>query len=57
MYNYDELQENIKAKKEEDYKALKEEINSIESFFERCFKVIFESSSSKAERDFNVSSL
>lgn len=57
MYDYDELKQNIQAKKDEDYKALREEINGIEAFFERCFKVIFESTTSRAERDFNVSSL
>lgn len=57
MNNYEKLQENIKAKKEQDYKALKEEISGMETFFEKCFKVIFECTSSRAERDFNVSSL
>ena len=57
MYDYEELQQNIKTKKEEEFKALKEEISGIENFFEKCFKVILETTSSKAERDFNVSSL
>lgn len=57
MYDYDELKKNINLKKEEDFNALKDEINSLENFFEKCFKFMFETTSSKAERDFNVSSL
>lgn len=57
MYNYEKFHQDIKSKKEEEFNALKEEINGLEAFFERCFKVIFECTSSRAERDFNVSSL
>ena len=57
MYNYEKLQENIKSRKEEEFKALKSEINSLEAFFEKYLKIFFESSSAKAERDINVTSL
>lgn len=57
MYNYEKLQQNIKSRKEEEFKALKSEINSLEAFFEKYLKIFFESSSAKAERDFNVTSL
>jgi len=57
MYNYNELKENIKAQKEEDFNALKAEISGLENFWERFFKIVFESCSFKSERDFNVTSL
>lgn len=57
MYDYEEFQKNITLKKEEEFKALKEEISVMENFFEQCFKFMFETTSSRAERDFNVSSL
>ncbi len=57
MYEYEELKQSIDTKREEDFKALKAEINGMESFFEKCFKVFFESSAAKSERDFNVTSL
>lgn len=57
MYDYETLKANIQSKKEEDYKALKSEINGLEAFFEKYLKIFFESSSSKAERDFNVTSI
>ncbi|MBO8430604.1 hypothetical protein IAC76_04390 [Spirochaetes bacterium] len=57
MNEYEKLKENIKTQKEEEFKALKTEINGLEAFFEKYLKIFFESSSSKAERDFNVSSL
>lgn len=57
MYDYEELKQSIDSKREEDYKALKEEINGLERFFEKCFKVFFESSAAKSERDYNVTSL
>ena len=57
MYNYEELKQSIDSKREEDFKALKAEISGLESFFEKCFKVFFESAAAKSERDFNVTSL
>ena len=57
MY-HDEIFENaLKDVKEENYKALKNEISSMEAGIERFLKLFFESSSSKAERDFNISSV
>ena len=41
MYNYEKLQENIKSRKEEEFKALKSEINSLEAFFEKYLKIFF----------------
>ena len=38
MYEYEELKQSIDTKREEDFKALKAEINGLESFFEKCFK-------------------
>ncbi len=57
MY-HDEIFENaLRDVKEENYKALKEEISSMEATIERFLKNIFECNSSRAERDFNVSSI
>lgn len=57
MYEYENLKKIIYGKKEDEYEALKAEISGIESFIEKCLKVVFESSSSKSERDFNITSL
>ena len=57
MYDYEELKQSIDSRREEDFKALKAEINGLESFFEKCFKVFFENNATKSERDFNVTSL
>ena len=57
MYDYEELKQSINSKREEDFNALKAEINGLESFFEKCFKVFFENSAAKSERDFNITSL
>ncbi len=54
MY-HDEIFENaLRDVKEENYKALKDEISSMEAKIERFLKAVFESSSSRAERDFNI---
>lgn len=57
MYDYEELKKSVDSKREENFQALKEEITGLERFFEKCFKVFFESSTAKSERDFNVTSL
>ena len=44
-------------KKEADFVNLQNDLNKIETFIDRCLKFVLESSSSLAERDFNVSSL
>ena len=57
MY-HDEIFENaLRDVKEENYKALKDEISSMEATIERFLKAVFESSSSRAERDFNIPAL
>ena len=57
MY-HDEIFENaLKDVREESYKALKEEISSMELSIERFIKNILECTSSRSERDFNVQSL
>ncbi len=57
MY-HDEIFENaLKDVKEENYRALKEEIFSMEEAIERFLRPIFECTSSRSERDFNVTSL
>ena len=54
MY-HDEIFENaLRDVKEENYKALKDEISSMEATIERFLKAVLESSSSRAERDFNI---
>lgn len=44
-------------KKEANFENLQNDLNKIEVFIDRCLKFVLESSSSLAERDFNVSSL
>ena len=44
-------------KKEANYENLQKDLNKVEAFIEKCLKFVFESTSSIAERDFNVSSL
>lgn len=57
MY-HDEIFENaLKDVKEESYKALKNEISSMEAIIEKALKSIFSSSSFRSERDFHVSSV
>lgn len=57
MYQ-DEIFENaLKEVKEESYKALKDEISSMEASIERILKCVLECTSFKSERDFNVSAL
>lgn len=57
MY-HDEIFENaLKDVKEESYKALKAEISSMEAAIERILRAIFESTTFKSERDFNMSAL
>ncbi len=56
MY-HDEIFENaLQDIREESYKALKDEISSMESAIERFLKKVLECTSNKSERDFNVSS-
>lgn len=57
MY-HDEIFENaLKDVKEESYKALKDEISSMEALIERVLKSVFESTTFKSERDFNMTAL
>ena len=57
MY-HDEIFENaLKDVKEESYKALKEEISTVESAIEKVLRCILNSTSFRSERDFHVSSV
>ena len=57
MY-HDEIFENaLKDVKEESYKALKNEISSMESTIEKFLKSDLNCTSFKSERDFNVTSV
>jgi hypothetical protein len=44
-------------KKEADYEELQRDLNKVEAFIDKCLKFVCESTSTMAERDFNVSSL
>ncbi len=57
MYHDEIFEKALKDVKEESYKALKDEISSMESTIERFIKNVLECTSSKSERDFNVSSI
>lgn len=57
MY-HDEIFENaLKDVKEESYKALKNEISSMESTIERFIRNVLDCTTTRSERDFNVSSM
>ena len=57
MY-HDEIFENaLKDVKEESYKALKNEISSMESTIEKFLKSVLNCTSFKSQRDFNVTSV
>lgn len=57
MY-HDEIFENaLKDVKEESYKALKDEISTMEARIDKFLGMFLGSTSSRAERDFNVSAV
>ena len=44
-------------KKEANFENLQNDLNKVEAFIDKCLKLVCESTSSVAERDYNVSSL
>ena len=57
MY-HDEIFENaLKDVKEESYKALKDEISTMEATIDKFLSLFLSSTSSRAARDFNVSAV
>ena len=44
-------------KKEANFENLQNDLNKVEAFIDKCLKFVCESTSSVAERDYNVSSL
>ena len=57
MY-HDEIFENVlKDVKEESYKALRNEISTMETTIDKFLKVILNCTAFKSERDFNISSI
>ena len=44
-------------KKEADFDILQKDIGKVEAFIDKCLKVVLESDSTSAERDFNVTSM
>ena len=44
-------------KQEADYEKLQQDLSKVEAFVDKCLKFICESTSSIAERDFNVTAL
>jgi len=57
MYHDEIFEKALNDVKEESYKALKDEISTMETRIEQFLKTLFDSSAFKAERDFNVSSV
>lgn len=57
MYHDEIFEKALNDVKEESYKALKDEISTMEEKIEKFLKVFCESSTIKAERDFNVSAV
>lgn len=53
--NYDGLI--AETKKEANYENLQKDLNQVEAFINKCLKFILESTSTAAERDFNISPL
>lgn len=56
MYHDEIFETALRDVREESYKALKEEISSMESAIERFLKNVLECTTSQSERDFNISS-
>ena len=54
MYHDEIFEKALNDVKEESYKALKEEISTMEAKIERFMKNFFECSTCNAERDFNM---
>lgn len=57
MYHDEIFEHALNDVKEESYKALKDEISTMEMKIEQFMKNFFESSTFKAEKDFNVSAV
>ena len=57
MYHDEIFEKALNDVKEESYKALKEEISTMENRIELFLKNLFDSSAFKAERDFNISAV
>ena len=57
MYHDEKIKNALRDVKEESYQALKQEISSMESAIERFIRNVLECTSSKSERDFNVTSI
>ena len=57
MYHDEIFEKALNDVKEESYKALKDEISTMEMKIEKFLKNVFESSTCKAERDFNISAV
>ena len=57
MYHDEIFEKALNDVKEESYKALKDEISTMEMKIENFLKNFFESSTFKAEKDFNISAV
>lgn len=57
MYHDEIFEQALRDVKEESYKALKDEITTMELKIENFLKNFFESSTFKAERDFNMTAV
>lgn len=57
MYHDEIFENSLREVREESYRALKEEISSMEMAIERFLSNILECTSAKAERDFNTMSM
>lgn len=57
MYHDEIFEKALKDVKEESYKALKNEISSMETTIERFLKNVLECTTFKSEREFNLPSI
>lgn len=57
MYHDEIFENSLREVKEESYQALKREISSMESTIERFLSNVFNTTSTRAERDYNTMSM
>ena len=57
MYHDEIFEKALRDVKEESYRALKNEISTMEAKIEKFLNAVFESSTFKSERDFSVGAL
>ena len=57
MYHDEIFETSLREVKEESYRALKQEISSMECMIERFLKNVFNTTGARADRDYNTMSM